>query len=89
MNNLFCPKGKIDRCTFIINYLMLLAVYIILGIGLFLLCEKFHKMLTLTFIVLFFIKIFMQYVFIVKWKFLVFGSLVMTCDVLLKQTRDV
>ncbi len=57
MNNLFCPKGKIDRCTFIINYLMLLAVYIILGIGLFLLCAKFHKMLTLTFIVLFFIKI--------------------------------
>ena len=61
MNNLFNPKGKVDRSNFVINYLILLTVYIVLGVGLFLLCAKFHKMLILASVILFIIKVLIMF----------------------------
>lgn len=57
MNNLFDSKGKLDGSTFVINYIILIIAYIILGGGLFLLASKFPKLLMLTFVVIFLIKV--------------------------------
>ncbi len=29
--NIFSPKGKIDRCTFVIYYIILMSIYLIIG----------------------------------------------------------
>lgn len=56
-NNIFNPKGRVDRSTFIINYVVLIALYILLGIGLFTIVKYNYKLILLPIIVLFFMKI--------------------------------
>lgn len=56
-NNIFSPKGRVDRSTFIINYVVLIVLYILLGIGLFTIVKYDYKLILLPIIVLFFMKI--------------------------------
>ena len=56
-NNIFNPKGRVDRSTFIINYVVLIVLYILLGIGLFTIVKYDYKLILLPIIVLFFMKI--------------------------------
>lgn len=56
-NNIFNPKGRVDRSTFIINYVVLIVLYILLGIGLFTIVKYNYKLILLPIIVLFFMKI--------------------------------
>ena len=56
-NNIFNPKGRVDRSTFIINYVVLIVLYILLGIGLFTIVKHNYKIILLPIIVLFFMKI--------------------------------
>ena len=56
-NNIFNPKGRIDRSTFIINYIILTTLYILIGIGLFTIAKNNYKLILLPIIVLFFMKI--------------------------------
>lgn len=56
-NNIFSPKGRIDRSTFIINYVILATVYIIVGIALFTVATHNYKLVPLPIIVLFLMKL--------------------------------
>lgn len=56
-NNIFNPKGRIDRSTFIINYVVLATLYLILGIGLFSIASHNFKLVPLPIIVLLLMKI--------------------------------
>lgn len=56
-NNIFNPKGRIDQSTFVINYIILVSLYIILGVGLFAATSHNFKLVPLTISVLFFMKI--------------------------------
>ncbi len=56
-NNIFSPKGRIDRSTFIINYVILVTIYIIAGITLFSIAAHNYKLVPLPIIVLFLMKI--------------------------------
>lgn len=55
-NNIFSPKGRIDRYTFIINYVILATLYIALGITLFSIATHNYKLVPLPITVLFLIK---------------------------------
>lgn len=56
-NNIFNPKGRIDRSTFIINYIILTTLYILIGIGLFTIAKNNYKLALLPIIPLFMMKI--------------------------------
>ena len=56
-NNIFNTKGRIDQSTFVINYIILVSLYIILGVGLFAATSHNFKLVPLTISVLFFMKI--------------------------------
>lgn len=60
-NNIFSPKGRIDQSTFVINYIILVSLYIILGVGLFAATSHNFKLVPLTISVLFLMKIFVTF----------------------------
>lgn len=60
-NNIFNPKGRIDQSTFVINYIILVSLYIILGVGLFAATSHNFKLVPLTIGVLFLMKIFVTF----------------------------
>ena len=60
-NNIFNPKGRIDQSTFVINYIILVSLYIILGVGLFVATSHNFRLVPLTISVLFLMKIFVTF----------------------------